>query len=68
MLKKVKNYLFQAFSFILVAYGFYLLFLFLLDTTLRVSKPLAYPFSVALTLFLITLTLLYWVKKKRLPL
>ncbi len=66
--KKVRHYLFQAISFIFAAYGFYLLFLFLLDTMLRVNRPLAYPFSIALTLFLMTLTLLYWVKKKRLPL
>ncbi len=68
MFRNLKHYIFQAFSFLLAAYGFYLLFLFLLDTMLRVNRPLAYPFSIALTLFLITLTLLYWVKKKRLPL
>ncbi len=68
MFSKLKHYLFQALSFVLVVYGFYLLFLFLLDTTLRVNKTLAYPFSIALTLLLFTATLIYWVKKKRLPL
>ncbi len=66
--KKVRHYLFQAISFIFVAYGFYLLFLFLLDTMLRINKPLAYPLSVMVTFILIGFTLLYWLKKKRLPL
>ncbi len=68
MLARLKHYLFQAFSFVLLVYGFYLLFLFLLDTSLRVNRTLAYPFSIALTLLLFTATLIYWVKKKRLPL
>ncbi|MCX7989155.1 MAG: hypothetical protein N2648_00735 [Aquificaceae bacterium] len=67
MLGKVKHYLFQVLSFIFVAYGFYLLYLFLLDTTLRVSRDLAYPLSLGITLLLATLTLVYWIKKKRLP-
>ncbi|MCS6997919.1 MAG: hypothetical protein RMK21_01730 [Aquificaceae bacterium] len=67
MLSKVKHYLFQLLSFIFVAYGFYLLYLFLLDTTLRVSRDLAYPLSLGITLLLATLTLVYWIKKKRLP-
>lgn len=68
MLGRIKHYLFQFLSFVLVAYGFYLLFLFILDTTLRVNRTIAYPFSTVLTLFLATLTLIYWFKKKRLPL
>ncbi len=68
MFDKLKHYLFQGLSFVLLVYGFYLLFLFLLDTSLRVSRPLAYPFSIALTLLLFAATLLYWIKKKRLPL
>ncbi|MCS7195869.1 MAG: hypothetical protein NZ827_01195 [Aquificaceae bacterium] len=67
MLGKVKHYFFQLLSFIFVAYGFYLLYLFLLDTTLRVSRDLAYPLSLGITLLLATLTLVYWIKKKRLP-
>jgi hypothetical protein len=68
MFQKAKHYLFQILSFIFVAYGFYLLYLFLLDTLLRVYRPLAYPLSAGITLALALLTLLYWVKKKRLPL
>lgn len=67
MLGKVKHYLFQFVSFVFVAYGFYLLYLFLLDTTLRVNRSLAYPLSIGITLLLATLTLIYWIKKKRLP-
>jgi uncharacterized membrane protein len=68
MLKKVKHYLFQFLSFVLVAYGFYLLFLLLLDTFLRINRILAFPISALITLVLITLTVLYYIKHKRLPL
>lgn len=51
-----------------MVYGFYLLFLFLLDTSLRINKAIAYPLSILITLALLTLTVVYWVKKKRLPL
>jgi hypothetical protein len=68
MLKRVKHYLFQFLSFVLVAYGFYLLFLLLLDTFMRVNRTLALPFSVLITLTLIALTVLYYIKHKRLPL
>jgi hypothetical protein len=68
MLKKVKHYLFQFLSFVLVAYGFYLLFLLLLDTFLRINRTLAFPISALITLVLIALTVLYYIKHKRLPL
>ncbi len=68
MLKRVKHYLFQFLSFVLVAYGFYLLFLLLLDTFLRINRTLAFPLSALITLTLITLTVLYYIKHKRLPL
>jgi hypothetical protein len=68
MLKKFKHYLFQFLSFVLVAYGFYLLFLLLLDTFLRINRTLAFPISALITLVLITLTAFYYIKHKRLPL
>jgi hypothetical protein len=68
MLKRVKHYLFQFLSFVLVAYGFYLLFLLLLDTFLRINRTLAFPVSALITLVLIALTVLYYIKHKRLPL
>ncbi|MFN3870581.1 MAG: hypothetical protein ACK4MW_03740 [Aquificaceae bacterium] len=68
MLKRIKSYLFQAISFIFVLYGFYLFHLFLLDTTLRINPKIAYPISLLITLTLLGLTLVYWIKKKRLPL
>ncbi|MCS7261860.1 MAG: hypothetical protein N3C13_02895 [Aquificaceae bacterium] len=67
MIGKIKHYLFQTLSLGFAVYGFYLLFLFLLDTLTRVSRPLAYPVSFGITLLLAILTLLYWIKKKRLP-
>jgi hypothetical protein len=68
MLKRVKHYLFQFLSFVLVAYGFYLLFLLLLDTFMRINRTLAFPLSALITLTLIALTVLYYIKHKRLPL
>ncbi len=68
MLKRVKHYLFQFLSFVLVAYGFYLLFLLLLDTFMRINRALAFPLSALITLTLIALTVLYYIKHKRLPL
>ncbi len=68
MLRRIKHYILQALSFVLVVYGFYLLFLFLLDTSLRVNRTLAYPFSIGITLLLASLTFYYWIKKGRLPL
>ncbi len=68
MLKRVKHYLFQFLSFVLVAYGFYLLFFLLLDTFMRINRTLALPFSALITLTLIALTVLYYIKHKRLPL
>jgi hypothetical protein len=68
MLKKIKHYFFQFLSFVLVAYGFYLLFLLLLDTFLRINRTLAFPLSALITLTLIALTVLYYIKHKRLPL
>lgn len=68
MLKRVKHYLFQFLSFALVAYGFYLFFLLLLDTFLRINRTLAFPISALITLVLVVLTVLYYIKHKRLPL
>ncbi|WP_448588445.1 hypothetical protein [Thermocrinis sp.] len=68
MLKRIKHYIFQFLSFLLVGYGFYLLFLLLLDTFIRIHRPLAMPISALITLALIALTALYYVKHKRLPL
>ena len=68
MFSRIKHYLFQFISFIFVVYGFYLLFLFLLDTMLRVKREIAYPLSLLIVLVLASLTFLYWIKKKRLPL
>lgn len=68
MLKRIKHYLFQFLSFVLVAYGFYLFFLLLLDTFLRINRALAFPISTFITLTLIVLTVLYYIKHKRLPL
>ncbi|SNZ11945.1 hypothetical protein SAMN06265353_0370 [Hydrogenobacter hydrogenophilus] len=60
--------LWQVFSFLLVVYGFYLLFLFLLDTFLRINKVIALPASAFITLLLVAFVIIFWIKKRRLPL
>ncbi|MFN3814128.1 MAG: hypothetical protein ACK4SM_05855 [Aquificaceae bacterium] len=64
---KVLNKAWQLFSLLLVAYGFYLLFLFLLDTLLRVNRELALPLSLLITLASAGFVVVFWIKKKRLP-
>ncbi|ADC89984.1 hypothetical protein Thal_1353 [Thermocrinis albus DSM 14484] len=65
---KIKHYLWQFFSFLLAAYGFYLLFLLLWDTFLRINRTMALPLSLGITLSLVLATLVYYLKKGKLPL
>ncbi|MCS7284370.1 MAG: hypothetical protein NZ527_01515 [Hydrogenobacter thermophilus] len=58
----------QAFSVLLVVYGFYLLFLFLLDTFLRINRSIALPASLIITSAFVGFVLIFWIKKRRLPL
>ncbi|MEZ0360548.1 MAG: hypothetical protein ABWK04_01435 [Hydrogenobacter sp.] len=60
--------LWQIFSVLLVIYGFYLLFLFLLDTFERINRGSALPISVLITSLFVGFVILFWVKKGRLPL
>ncbi len=62
------GYVWQALSFLLVIYGFYLFFLFTLDTLIRISRTLALPLSLLLTFVLIAFVGIFWYKKRRLPL
>ncbi len=62
------SHIWQALSFLLVAYGFYLFFLFMLDTFIRINKTFALPLSLLLTFILVAFVGVFWYKKKRLPL
>ncbi|WP_304093117.1 hypothetical protein [Hydrogenobacter thermophilus] len=58
----------QTFSVLLVIYGFYLLFLFLLDTFLRINRSIALPAALIITSAFVGFVLIFWIKKRRLPL
>ncbi len=55
--------LWQALSFVFVLYGFYLLFLFILDTTLRVNEKIALPVSAGITLSVMAVSGYIWARK-----
>ncbi len=53
----------QFLSFIFVLYGFYLFFLFVWDTMVRVNEGLALPVAVVTTLLLMGISALLWARK-----
>jgi len=63
-LGKVLRKFWHYFSNLLLLYGYYLLFLFFYDTFLRITKPLALPISLILTLFFLGLNIAYWYRDK----
>ncbi len=50
----------QIFSFILVLYGFYLLFLFFLDTFIRINESVAFPLALILTVISMIISAVLW--------
>ena len=56
--------LWQIFSYVLVAYGYYLIFLFFYDTFLRVEKPFALPLALLVTGFFLLVGALIWMRDK----
>ncbi len=62
-MKEILSKLWNAVSFLLVLYGFYLLFLFFYDTTLRVKEGLALPLSLALTSIIVGVSAFFWIRK-----
>jgi hypothetical protein len=53
----------QVVSFLFVLYGFYLLFLFLWDTLNRINEQLALPISILITLGIMSVSAVLWVRK-----
>ena len=63
-IKPILSKLWQAFSYILVAYGYYLIFLFFYDTFLRVAKPVALPLALLTTGFFLLVGAVIWMRDK----
>ncbi len=64
MLKNLLSKLWHYFSYVLVIYGYYLVFLFFYDTFLRVAKPFAFILALLITGLFFSITLLFWFKDK----
>ncbi|WP_457600161.1 hypothetical protein [Hydrogenivirga sp.] len=60
---QVLRKLWQFLSFVFVLYGFYLFFLFVWDTMVRVNERLALPTAAGLTLLLMSISALLWIRK-----
>ena len=63
-IKPILSKLWQVFSYILVAYGYYLIFLFFYDTFLRVAKPVALPLALLTTGFFLLVGAVIWMRDK----
>ncbi len=53
----------QFISFVFVLYGFYLFFLFIWDTMIRVNEEIALPFALLTTLALMAVSGFFWIRK-----
>ncbi len=62
--KSILSRLWQIFSYLLVAYGYYLIFLFFYDTFLRVAKPFALPLALLTTGFFLLVGAIIWMRDK----
>jgi len=63
-LRVVLSKFWQIVSYLLVAYGYYLIFLFFYDTFLRVSKPFALPLALLTTGFFLLVGAVIWMRDK----
>ena len=61
--KELLRKVWQVISFIFVLYGFYLFFLFVWDTVNRVNEKLALPVAFLMTLLLVGVSSLLWIRK-----
>ncbi len=64
LFRDIISKLWQVFSYILVAYGYYLIFLFFYDTFLRVAKPVALPLALLATGFFLFVGAVIWMRDK----
>jgi ABC-type antimicrobial peptide transport system permease subunit len=63
-MRSILRKLWQFLSFIFVLYGFYLLFLFIWDTMIRVNEALALPLAVLITLAVMAVSGFLWARKR----
>ncbi len=61
--KELLRKIWQFVSFLFVLYGFYLFFLFVWDTMVRVNERIALPVALLSTLVLMAISALLWVRK-----
>jgi len=64
-MRRILRRIWQGFSLLFVLYGFYLFFLFVLDTFNRINEDLALPASVVITLIAMGISTLLWIRKHR---
>ena len=62
-IREVLRKAWQFISFVFVLYGFYLLFLFIWDTMIRVNEGIALPFALGATLALMAVSGFFWLRK-----
>ncbi len=62
-MRKLLRRLWQFLSFVFVLYGFYLFFLFVWDTMIRVNEKMAVPVATLMTLILAFVSALFWLRK-----
>ncbi len=62
-MRNILRKLWQLISFVFVLYGFYLLFLFFWDTFLRVNENIALPVSAGITLGIMGVSGILWIRK-----
>ena len=61
--KELLRKIWQFVSFLFVLYGFYLFFLFVWDTMVRVNEKIALPIALLSTLVLMAVSALFWIRK-----
>ena len=57
--------LWQFVSFLFVLYGFYLFFLFVWDTMIRLNNRLALPLALSTTLLFMGISTFFWLRKHK---
>ncbi len=63
-MREILRKVWQVLSFLFILYGFYLLFLFLWDTLIRVNETLALPLAGGITLAVMVVSGLLWMRKR----
>jgi len=62
--KELYRRIWKLISFLFLLYGFYLFFLFVWDTMVRVNERIAFPIALFSTFVLIVISTLLWLRKR----